>query len=99
MRANTKIIFLSNITIGKSLHYVFYYLGCVVASSDGVRQRKHEEKLASVTEKVQEMKRKQMESEKWNSIKRSLLQPINISIGLIVVGGGIFLINYFVNRV
>jgi len=66
-------------------------------SSDGVRQRKHEDRLASVKEKVQEMKRKQQQSESWNNFKRSLLTPINISIGVIVVGGGILI--YYLNRV
>jgi len=68
-------------------------------SPDGVRQRKHEERIAAVAEKVQEMKRKQQQNESWNNFKRSLLQPINISIGVLVVGGGIFLISYLVNRV
>ncbi|KAG8323191.1 Tyrosine-protein phosphatase non-receptor type 2 [Homalodisca vitripennis] len=71
----------------------------ITKSPDGVRQRKHEERNAAVAEKLQEMKRKQQQSESWNNFKRSLLKPINISIGLVVIGGGIFLITYFVNRV
>uniref|UniRef100_A0A1B6IPI1 protein-tyrosine-phosphatase n=1 Tax=Homalodisca liturata TaxID=320908 RepID=A0A1B6IPI1_9HEMI len=71
----------------------------ITKSPDGVRQRKHEERNAAVSEKLQEMKRKQQQSESWNNFKRSLLKPINISIGLVVIGGGIFLITYFVNRV
>lgn len=66
---------------------------------EGPRQRKLEEKNAGIAEKVQDMKRKQQDSEYWSSLKRSLLQPINISIGFVVLGGGIFLFTYWVNRV
>lgn len=68
-------------------------------SPGGVRQRIHEDRNTSIAEKIQEMKRKQQDSESWNNFKRSLLQPINISIGFLVVGGGFFLVHYFVNRV
>ncbi|XP_054274518.1 tyrosine-protein phosphatase non-receptor type 2-like isoform X2 [Macrosteles quadrilineatus] len=39
-------------------------------SSEGMRKRKHEDRLESLKEKLQDMKTKQQQTERWNKIKR-----------------------------
>lgn len=36
---------------------------------------------------VAEMKRKQEKYEKWRRVKRSLLQPLSLGLGAILIGG------------
>ncbi|XP_012528069.1 tyrosine-protein phosphatase non-receptor type 1 isoform X2 [Monomorium pharaonis] len=62
-------------------------------AKEEVRRRKMEKNERLATQ-VREMKRKQKKTEEWQNFKRSLFNPITISLG-IGLGGGIIAICYY----
>lgn len=55
------------------------------------------EKQKKTAERVAEMKRKQKAAESWARLKRSLFNPISLSIGIgALVVGGVVAFSYFV---
>ncbi|XP_014289334.1 tyrosine-protein phosphatase non-receptor type 2 isoform X1 [Halyomorpha halys] len=56
-------------------------------ASEGVRERKRNDTQKKTAEMVAEMKRKQEKYEKWRRVKRSLLQPLSLGLGALLIGG------------
>lgn len=54
----------------------------IEATSDGLRKRAVTR--AALSERIQQIKRKQREAERWNSIKRSLYKPVAVTFGIII---------------
>lgn len=52
-----------------------------------IRQR-NRDKQDKLSAQVRDIKRRQKESEEWQNIKRSLFNPLTLSLGAAVVGGG-----------
>jgi hypothetical protein len=44
-----------------------------------------------LNDQVKEIKRKQQEAESWQELKKSLLQPLRLGVGVLLLGGGAFL--------
>lgn len=56
-------------------------------ASEGIRERKRNDSQKKTAETVAEMKRKQEKYEKWRRVKRSLLQPLSLGLGALLIGG------------
>ncbi|KAJ1523748.1 hypothetical protein ONE63_001581 [Megalurothrips usitatus] len=69
-------------------------------SDDGVRHRKPDraERNERMQEKLITMKRKQMQAEEWQQFKRSIFQPMNIGLAILVLGGGALVYSYYASR-
>jgi hypothetical protein len=63
----------------------------VCSEASLLRRRKREERRERTTEQVRDIKRKQREAEEWQEMKRSLFQPVNIGVGILILGGSILL--------
>lgn len=56
------------------------------------------EKIKIMADKLKIMKRKQIEQEKWEQIKRSWFYPLrNIGIGILALSGGVMIVAYLMN--
>lgn len=65
-----------------------------------VRQRIRADRKERMTQQVREMKRRQQAAESWQQMKRSLLQPLTIGLGVgVLLLGGAIAYSYFSNRV
>ncbi|KAF5276486.1 hypothetical protein FQA39_LY06555 [Lamprigera yunnana] len=60
-----------------------------------LRQRKRIERKEQLSERVRDMKRRQMANEQWTQLKRSLFKPLAIA-GVLAVGGGILAFYTFI---
>ncbi|XP_069692540.1 tyrosine-protein phosphatase non-receptor type 2-like isoform X3 [Periplaneta americana] len=69
-------------------------------SRDGVARRRRAERKERVTQQVRDMKRKQQAAESWQQMKRSILQPLTIGIGVgVLLIGGAIAYSYLSSRV
>jgi TctA family transporter len=65
-----------------------------------MRQRIRAEKKERLAQHVQDIKRKQQAAESWQQMKRSILQPLTIGIGVgVILLGGAIAYSYFTSRV
>ena len=86
--------------------YVHFSLFCctellhLCCRDSNLRKRIRSERNERMTQQVQEMKRKQQAAESWQQLKRSILQPLTIGIGVgVLLLGGAIAYSYFTNWV
>jgi len=72
----------------KFTHSSSYFL----YSEAELRRRK---RIENTTKQVQEIKRKQKDVEAWQELKRSLLKPLAVGVGVLLLGGGYLCYRYF----
>ncbi|PSN29557.1 Tyrosine-protein phosphatase non-receptor type 2 [Blattella germanica] len=69
-------------------------------TDSNLRKRKRHEQKERMAQQVKEMKRKQQAAESWQQMKRSLLQPLTIGIGVsVLLLGGALAYGYYASRV
>lgn len=86
------ILYLSCLKACFLFYILFIFTFIIIVNSEAeLRRRRREERLAGMTQLLQEMKRKQAKSERQNNLRRSLFKPFNIGIGLgvLLIGGGL----------
>lgn len=74
---------------------------CTCYSDDGLRERRKAERAdrnERMKEKLQGMKRKQKQADDWQQLKRSIFQPMNIGLAILVLGGGALVYSYYASR-
>ncbi|XP_026290335.1 tyrosine-protein phosphatase non-receptor type 2 isoform X1 [Frankliniella occidentalis] len=70
-------------------------------SDDGLRKRRkveRAERKGKMQERLQGMKRKQQQADDWQKLKRSIFQPMNIGLAILVLGGGALVYSYYASR-
>lgn len=70
-------------------------------SDDGLRERRKAERTERnerMREKLHGMKRKQKQADDWQHLKRSIFQPMNIGLAILVLGGGALVYSYYTSR-
>jgi hypothetical protein len=73
---------------------------CLCCRDGSLRQRIRSERKERMTQQVREIKRKQQAAESWQQMKRSILQPLTIGIGVgVILLGGAIAYSYFTSRV
>lgn len=56
------------------------------------------EKTKIIADKIETVKRKLKEQEKWEQIKRSWLYPLrNLGFGILALSGGVMVVAYYIN--
>ena len=70
-------------------------------SDDGLRERRKSERTERnerMRETLKGMKRKQKQADEWQQLKRSIFQPMNIGLAILVLGGGALVYSYYSSR-